>query len=130
LEIDPSMGEVYASIEFFAYQQVVAEEEAYYLARDDIIEERLYNLRLAHERWQNDLRTMPYRLYLDTPEWHERAARATERAGHRCWLCNRAGDLDVHHRTYERRGAELDSDLVALCRTCHSLFHEWLDLAG
>ena len=38
--------------------------------------------------------------------------------------------LQVHHRTYERRGAELDSDLIAFCPTCHGLFHEWLELAG
>lgn len=27
--------------------------------------------------------------------------------------------LEVHHRTYVRRGKELDDDLVALCHTCH-----------
>lgn len=27
--------------------------------------------------------------------------------------------LEVHHRTYARRGYELDSDLVALCWGCH-----------
>lgn len=27
--------------------------------------------------------------------------------------------LEVHHLTYERRGHELDSDLVALCWGCH-----------
>lgn len=27
--------------------------------------------------------------------------------------------LEVHHRTYERRGRERDSDLVALCWACH-----------
>jgi len=27
--------------------------------------------------------------------------------------------LEVHHRTYARRGYELDTDLVALCWGCH-----------
>lgn len=27
--------------------------------------------------------------------------------------------LEVHHRTYERRGHERDSDLIALCWGCH-----------
>ena len=130
MDIEPTYGEIYFSTAFQQYALIMGEEEAYLYARDDIVEERLYNLRLAHERRQDALRTMPYRLYLETPEWQERAARARELAGHRCQLCNRSGALDVHHRTYARRGAEPDSDLVALCRTCHSFFHEWLDLAG
>jgi hypothetical protein len=45
--------------------------------------------------------------------------------GHRCQVCNRGlGTLDVHHRTYERRGQELDEDLTVLCRACHGIFHE------
>jgi 5-methylcytosine-specific restriction endonuclease McrA len=31
--------------------------------------------------------------------------------------------LDVHHRTYERRGAEKAEDVIVLCRRCHELFH-------
>lgn len=27
--------------------------------------------------------------------------------------------LEIHHKTYERLGHELDEDLVALCWTCH-----------
>jgi hypothetical protein len=32
-------------------------------------------------------------------------------------------DLQVHHRTYERRGAELADDLVVVCRQCHEIHH-------
>lgn len=70
-----------------------------------------------------ELRTMAYADYLQTPEWRERRQRALARAGHRCQVCNSAGLLDVHHHTYERRGAEADGDVVVLCRGCHSLFH-------
>jgi hypothetical protein len=32
--------------------------------------------------------------------------------------------LDVHHRTYERVGQEQLRDLIVLCRTCHSRYHD------
>jgi len=32
--------------------------------------------------------------------------------------------LDVHHKTYERIGAEKPGDLVVLCRACHGQEHE------
>lgn len=69
------------------------------------------------------LRAMPYAEYLRSPEWRERRQVALEAAGHRCQVCNAPGPLDVHHRTYERLGAEDAGDLFVLCRTCHDLFH-------
>jgi 5-methylcytosine-specific restriction endonuclease McrA len=82
----------------------------------------------AYVRKQNaqrhhHLATMPYRDYLQTPEWREKRKGALAAAGYRCQVCNFAGDLDVHHRTYERRGFEDPADLTALCRNCHELFH-------
>lgn len=67
---------------------------------------------------------MPYREYLLTPEWQERRAKHLKSAGYRCQLCN-AGNkrLDVHHRTYDRRGQEYYKDLIVLCGTCHEIFH-------
>lgn len=45
-------------------------------------------------------------------------------SGGRCRLCNEGG-LDVvltmHHRTYERLGAELPDDLTCLCGVCHDV---------
>ena len=41
----------------------------------------------------------------------------------KCQLCNKSGELNVHHRTYERRGEESYSDLITLCEDCHTLFH-------
>lgn len=71
------------------------------------------------------LRTMPYREYLQTPEWQDRRMRAMKRAGFRCQVCNAYGvRLNVHHRTYERRGHEDDRDLITLCEDCHAIFHE------
>lgn len=67
-----------------------------------------------------ELRTMPYSDYLQTPHWQERRKRAMKHAGYRCQVCNAYGvKLNVHHRTYERRGKEQDRDLITLCEGCH-----------
>ena len=77
-----------------------------------------------HERRLQELRTMPYQDYLLTPEWQERRNFQLARSGYRCQVCNTADEqLNVHHRTYERRGNEAPSDLITLCRGCHDLFH-------
>jgi restriction endonuclease Mrr len=71
-----------------------------------------------------ELTTMPYHQYLRTPEWRRARAAALERAGHACSLdVTHTQELDVHHRTYERLGHELATDLVVLCRSCHRLHH-------
>ncbi len=97
-----------------------------------LIEQRtaaiLPSIRAAHRA--RALVSMPYREYLATPEWAERAAATRRRFGNRCAVCNADAELDAHHRTYERRGAEEPADLTALCRACHGLFHEWRDLAA
>lgn len=71
-----------------------------------------------------ELRAMPYDEYLRTPEWKKTRAAALVRADHQCAMDPSHTDpLDVHHRYYERRGGELPSDLIVLCRACHSLHH-------
>lgn len=72
----------------------------------------------------DELRVMPYDEYLRTPEWRQTRATALVRSDHQCAMDPRhAGPLDVHHRSYERLGAELPSDLIVLCRSCHQLHH-------
>lgn len=71
-----------------------------------------------------ELRAMPYRLSLRTPEWRRTRAAALLRADNACSLdVTHIGGLEVHHRTYERLGAELVTDLVVLCHSCHRLHH-------
>lgn len=70
------------------------------------------------------LRTMPYELYLKTDEWREKRELALERDGYRCRLCDTREQLHVHHRTYARRGNERLDDLTTLCDRCHNWFHE------
>ncbi len=39
----------------------------------------------------------------------------------RCECCGTKNFLEVHHKTYERLGRELTSDLEVLCKTCHEI---------
>jgi hypothetical protein len=71
----------------------------------------------------SELATMPYPEYLETLEWQARRKAMLAHADHRCQVCNRDSRLNVHHRTYERRGMELPSDLIVLCEDCHGLYH-------
>ena len=68
-------------------------------------------------------RQREYRRYLRTEGWKERRKVALDRAGGFCEDCGARGNLDVHHRTYVRKGAERPEDLVALCRECHDERH-------
>lgn len=70
------------------------------------------------------LQTMPYGEYLQTPEWQQKRETSLRLAEYRCQVCNDVKDLNVHHRTYERRGKEAMSDLIALCGSCHEIFHQ------
>ena len=73
----------------------------------------------------HDLRALPYKEYLQTPHWKRQRADKVRAAGYRCQFCNRGSVLfNVHHRTYERLGEELDEDLTVLCSDCHNTFHE------
>ncbi len=94
--------------------------------RDSDLEDnrRINAIRKAESvRRLEELRSMPYADYLQTEEWRERRHAALRRAGYKCQACNKAGSLDVHHRTYERRGCEEIGDLTVLCRACHGKFH-------
>lgn len=78
----------------------------------------------AQENRFIELATMPYYEYLQTPEWKETRKRALKRAKFSCQLCNETNKvLNVHHRTYERRGNENNSDLIVLCEDCHKKHH-------
>lgn len=86
-------------------------------SRDDSI--------IQYQQRIRELATMPYKEYLQTPEWKETRKRALKRAGFSCQLCNSKDKiLNVHHRTYERRGNEQNNDLIVLCEDCHRKFHD------
>jgi hypothetical protein len=72
------------------------------------------------EAW---LSAMPYKDFLRTPEWRERREIMLNRAGYSCQDCGDDHRLQVHHLTYERRGAEWPGDLMVLCDACHIACH-------
>jgi len=82
-------------------------------------------MRIVLEGSLYDTAEMKYYLYLKTPEWQTLRRIKLETAGHRCQICySDAGPLEVHHRTYERRGKERLDDLTVLCRRCHQAHHD------
>lgn len=72
------------------------------------------------------LRQLPYQEYLRTDHWQGVRKNALKDADYRCQICNASTTLHVHHRTYERRGEEVPSDVIALCAECHKHFHDKL----
>lgn len=70
------------------------------------------------------LKEMPYRDYLTTDHWQATRAHAVDASDGRCALDSRHKAENVHHRTYERRGRERLDDLIVLCKSCHSKFHD------
>ena len=93
---------------------------------------------LAEEEWNSVrnlsvlvsvmLSKMDYARYLQTHYWQRRRHEALARAGHACQLCNSHHRLEVHHRTYKRRGWEYPEDLIVLCSHCHAKFHDKLPI--
>ena len=68
-------------------------------------------------------RAIPYARYLETHHWQRMRELARDAAGERCQLCNSTDRLETHHKTYDRIGSELLSDLIVLCHDCHAKFH-------
>ncbi len=65
-----------------------------------------------------------YAAYTRSPEWRARRAVYFRRYKvSTCAACGASGLLDLHHLTYARVGEELDTDLTAVCRSCHFSLH-------
>jgi 5-methylcytosine-specific restriction endonuclease McrA len=127
---EPKWAEVCSSIEYQQYSLLFDDLIAFQMAEGELIEQRRVQAEHAAAMRAHELRTMPYRQYLRTPEWRQRAEEAYARFEGRCAVCNATDYLEAHLRTYERRGHEAPTDLTALCPSCHSVFHEWRDLAS
>lgn len=76
--------------------------------------------RLSHAgKRLDELKRMPYPEYLKTPEWGRTRAAALERAEYGCAVdLTHTEGLEVHHRTKERLGSELRTDLIVMCEAC------------
>jgi 5-methylcytosine-specific restriction endonuclease McrA len=70
------------------------------------------------------LRALPYRLYLLTEHWQAVRHRALVTAEYRCQECAGGTSLQVHHKTYDRLGEELPADVAVLCASCHKARHQ------
>lgn len=66
---------------------------------------------------------LTYAEYMASYEWRDRRDQYTLTHDYACHRCCKSNGLELHHRTYERLGAELDSDLCWLCEMCHILQH-------
>ena len=66
-----------------------------------------------------------YHEYLTGEHWRQLSCKMCEEAGFKCRLCGGREVLQVHHRTYERIGREIPSDLFVVCKACHTLIH-WI----
>jgi hypothetical protein len=68
--------------------------------------------------------TMPYDEYLKTDHWQAVRQEAIRNAAGRCEGCATPDGLQVHHRSYVRRGFEdVKLDLRAFCGRCHGNLH-------
>jgi 5-methylcytosine-specific restriction endonuclease McrA len=76
-------------------------------------------------RWRDDRRRRQtsYAEYLRSPWWQHISASAKTAAQHRCQGCGTGERLEVHHKTYSRRGREQLEDLEVLCHACHRAQH-------
>lgn len=70
-----------------------------------------------------ELKALPYQLYLRTEHWRVTRLAALRRAQRRCNRCGSKRKLQVHHKTYKNLGRELPADLEVLCRICHAAHH-------
>jgi len=70
-----------------------------------------------------ELKTMPYKEYLQTFHWKEFRKKVLKRYSCKCQLCGHGGELNVHHNNYAHRGEEDYKDVLLLCKICHSKFH-------
>jgi hypothetical protein len=97
------------------------------VGRDDLLCGRCMNV------WESLCNDLPspdqmtkhhsYDEYLKSDHWQHMRLVAREHYGDQCALCGSTESLDVHHRTYARRGREMLKDLTVLCRDCHVSFH-------
>lgn len=61
-----------------------------------------------------------YEIRINSPEWKILKFNLINQRGSKCERCEtRTIYLEMHHKTYDRLGRELSSDLELLCHDCH-----------
>lgn len=69
------------------------------------------------------LSVLQYDQYLDSRHWQRFREIALDHYGFKCAVCGTKDDLEVHHRSYARRGRERLADVTVLCGKCHATHH-------
>lgn len=69
---------------------------------------------------------MDYKVYLQGEHWRLMRRLRREVDNDQCAICGSIDKLNVHHKTYERIGAEKLGDLITLCYECHGKYHDKL----
>lgn len=64
-----------------------------------------------------------YKLYMRSKEWLQLRQERMEQDNFKCTRCGCSDDLRVHHLNYKRIYKERLSDLITLCKKCHSVVH-------
>jgi 5-methylcytosine-specific restriction endonuclease McrA len=93
-----------------------------HLVTEKIAQDRVNSL-LAKAIRIIQLKELPYDDYLQTDYWKAAAIAAKKTYQGKCALDEKHAAEHAHHRTYERRGRELPTDVVPLCAACHAKFH-------
>jgi len=65
--------------------------------------------------------------YLNTKHWKNTRLRIFKKYDGECQRCRSVipfESANIHHITYKRIGEEKDSDLILLCRKCHTCVHK------
>jgi predicted HNH restriction endonuclease len=65
-----------------------------------------------------------YITYIKSPKWKLVCKRYWATYGKKCQACGVRNNLHVHHKTYERFGREVLTDLCGLCHDCHRSVHQ------
>lgn len=61
--------------------------------------------------------------YLNSKKWKEFRLKALDYFGHRCGLCDRPDNLQIHHKHYRTLFNETFADVIPLCYKCHKIHH-------
>jgi len=70
-----------------------------------------------------------YADYLQSDHWQGVRLDALQKYDGKCALDSKHGAaVHVHHRTYERLGAEHPEDVIVLCADCHAKHHNRLEV--
>ena len=64
-----------------------------------------------------------YEAYITSESWKSLREARLRKDKRKCQACGTTENLHVHHVTYDRFTKEHLSDLVTVCKQCHSLIH-------